>query len=94
MVAQLWFGTWRMGDEARFDTRSRSRIPRQFLAAMAMGAVLWAGQIVLGPLFGDAFWRYGALLALIGIGIGSYFVAGTVIGAFRLSDFRGLRRQR
>ena len=94
MVAQLWFGTLRMGDEARFDTRSRSRIPRQLLAAMAMGAVLWAGQIVLGPLFGDAFWRYGALLALIGIGIVSYFVAGTAIGAFRLSDFRGLRRQR
>lgn len=94
MVLQLWFGTRRMGDEARFDTRSRSRIPRQVIAALAMGAALWVGQIVLGPLFGDAVWRYAALLALIAIGIVSYFAAGTAIGAFRLSDFRGLRRQR
>ena len=92
MVAQLWFGTRRMGDEARFDTRARSRIPRQVLAAMAMGAALWGGQIMLGPLFGDHIWRYAGLLALIAIGIGSYFIAGTAIGAFRMSDFKKLRR--
>ena len=94
MVAQLWFGTRAMGDDARFDTRARSRIPRQVLAALAMGAVLWGGQIVLGPLFGDAVWRYVALLVLIAVGIASYFLCGTAIGAFRLSDFKGLRRQR
>ena len=94
MVAQLWFGTRRMGDEARFDTRSRSRIPRVVLASLAMGAVLWAGQIALGPLFGQAIWRYVALAALITAGIISYFVAGTAIGAFRLSDFKKLRAQR
>ena len=94
MVAQLWFGTRRMGDEARLDTRSRSRIPRVVLASLAMGAVLWAGQIALGPLFGQAIWRYVALAALITAGIISYFVAGTAIGAFRLSDFKKLRAQR
>jgi len=94
MVAQLWFGTRQMGDEARFDTRSRSRIPRAVIAAIFMGGVLWAGQIALGPLFGEAVWRYFALAGLIAIGIISYFVAGTAIGAFRLSDFKGLRRQR
>ena len=94
MVAQLWFGTRRMGDEARFDTRSRSRIPRVVLASLAMGAVLWAGQIALGPLFGEAIWRYVALAALVAVGIISYFVAGTAIGAFRLSDFKKLRAQR
>ena len=94
MVAQLWFGTRQMGDEARFDTRSRSRIPRQILAAIAMGAVLFGGQIVLGPLLGEPFWRYVALAALIVAGIASYFVAGTAIGAFRMADFKGLRRQR
>ena len=57
-----------------------------------MGAVLWGGQIMLGPLFGDAFWRYVALLGLIAIGIVTYFAAGTAIGAFRLADFRTLRR--
>lgn len=94
MVAQLWFGTRRMGDEARLDTRSRSRIPRVVLASLAMGAVLWAGQIALGPLFGEAIWRYVALAALVAVGIISYFVAGTAIGAFRLSDFKKLRAQR
>ena len=94
MVAQLWFGTRRMGDEARLDTRSRSRIPRVVLASLAMGAVLWAGQIAMGPLFGEAIWRYVALAALITAGIISYFVAGTAIGAFRLSDFKKLRAQR
>ena len=94
MVAQLWFGTRRMGDEARLDTRSRSRIPRVVLASLAMGAVLWAGQIAMGPLFGQAIWRYVALAALITAGIISYFVAGTAIGAFRLSDFKKLRAQR
>ena len=94
MVAQLWFGTRRMGDEARLDTRSRSRIPRVVLASLAMGAVLWAGQIALGPLFGEEIWRYVALAALIAVGIISYFVAGTAIGAFRLSDFKKLRSQR
>ena len=94
MVAQLWFGTRRMGDEARLDTRSRSRIPRVVLASLAMGAVLWAGQIAMGPLFGEAIWRYVALAALIAVGIISYFVAGTAIGAFRLSDFKKLRSQR
>ncbi len=94
MVAQLWFGTRKMGDEARFDTRSRSRIPRQILAAVAMGAVLFGSQIVLGPLLAEPFWRYVALAALIAAGIASYFIAGTAIGAFRMADFKGLRRQR
>ena len=94
MVAQLWFGTRQMGDEARFDTRARSRIPRAVLAAIFMGGVLWGGQIVLGPLFGEAVWRYAALAALIALGIVSYFIAGTAIGAFRMSDFKKLRRQR
>jgi len=92
MVAQLWFGTRAMGDEARFDTRARSRIPRQIIAALFMGAVLWGGQVMLGPLFGAAGWRYAALAALIAMGIISYFAAGTAIGAFRLADFRKLRR--
>ena len=92
MVAQLWFGTRAMGDEARFDTRARSRIPRQIIAALFMGAVLWGGQVMLGPLFGAAGWRYAALAALIAMGIASYFAAGTAVGAFRLADFRKLRR--
>ena len=94
MVAQLWFGSRRMGDEARFDARSLARVPRIVLASAIMGAVLWGASLLLGDLLADAVWRYAALAALIAIGIVSYFGAGTAIGAFRLSDFRALRGQR
>ena len=92
MVAQLWFGSRQMGDEARLDARCRSRLPRIVLASLGMGAVLFCGQIILGPLLGTHGWRYAGLAMLIAAGIASYFAIGALIGAFRLSDFRGLRR--
>ncbi len=93
MVAQLWFGTRRMGDAARFDTRFRSRAPRIILAAAAMGLILHFGQGVLGTMLTSAAWRYAGLALLIGAGILSYFGFGAAIGAFRLSDFRRLRQR-
>lgn len=93
MVAQLWLGTRRMGDAARFDTRFRSRAPRIVVASVAMGFALWAGAIALGPLLGSQGWRWAALFALISLGIISYFASGAAIGAFRLSDFKKLRQR-
>ena len=92
MVAQLWSGSRQMGDEARLDARCRRRLPRIMLASIGMGAVLFAAQIVLGPMLGTEGWRYLALALLITSGIVSYFMIGVLIGAFNLSDFRGLRR--
>ena len=92
MVAQLWFGSRQMGDEARLDARSRSRLPRVVLASLGMGAVLLGGQIILGPMLGTDGWRYIGLGLLVSAGIASYFALGALIGAFKLSDFRGLRR--
>jgi putative peptidoglycan lipid II flippase len=92
MVVQLWAGSRRIGDEARLDDRCRSRLPRIILASLGMGVALWAGMVVLGPLLGTHGWRYLGLGLLVGIGILSYFVIGTLIGAFKLSDFKGLRR--
>ena len=94
MVAQLWLGSRRMGDEARLDARSRARLPRIVLASLGMGLVLWVGQLVLGPMLGTEGWRYLGLGLLVTSGIVSYFALGSLIGAFKLSDFRGLRRQR
>ncbi len=93
MAAQLWLGTKRMGDAARFDTRFRSRAPRIILAAIAMGFALYAGQVALGELLASHIWRYAGLALLIGLGIVSYAAAGTAIGAFKLADFRKLRRR-
>ena len=92
MVWQLWRGSRGMGDEARLDARCRSRLPRILLASLAMGAVLWGMVIVLGPMLGTDGWRYLGLGLLVGSGIGSYFAIGALVGAFRLADFRALRR--
>ncbi len=94
MVAQLWLGSRHMGDEARLDARSAARLPRIVAASALMGVALWAGWWLLDTTLADAGWRYLALAGLIAVGIVSYFGAGAAIGAFRLSDFRALRRQR
>ncbi len=95
MLAQLWFGSRHMGSEAHTDTRFRQRLPLILCACLAMGAVLGGlAWLLAAPLQTDG-WRYLALAGLVGAGIISYFGAGTLFGAFRLSDFRSaVRRQR
>jgi len=92
MVGQLWWGSRKMASEARFDARFLNRVPRIGLAAAMMGAALWAGQWALATPLAMHLWRHVALLALCLIGIVAYFAAGLLIGAFRLSDLRALRR--
>jgi putative peptidoglycan lipid II flippase len=94
MAAQLWIGSRKMGDEARLDDRFRARAPRIVLASALMGAVLWGAASLMGDLLTSPGWRYAGLAGLIGLGIVTYFGTGTMIGAFRLSDFKRLRRQR
>jgi putative peptidoglycan lipid II flippase len=61
------------------------RLPRMGLAAIAMALTLWFAQ---EPLF--HFGRWFGLIALVSLGIGVYFVAAIVLGAF---DVRALRRK-
>jgi len=95
MVFQLWHGTRRMGDEARFDARFRQRLPRILIASAVMGAALWGASVVLGPAIGTPGWRYAALAALVAIGMATYALSALALGAMRLSDLKSaLRRQR
>ena len=95
MVWQLWAGSRAMGEAAQTDARLRRRLPRMIAAAGLMGCCLWVGAILLGPALGTPGLRYAALAALVLIGMVSYFGFGTLLGAFRLADFRAaLRRQR
>jgi len=94
MVWQLWLGSRGMGDAARFDARLRARAPRIVLASLAMGAVLWAAHLLLAPMLATAGWRYLGLALLIGAGAVGYFAAGSLLGAFRLSDFTGAVKRR
>jgi putative peptidoglycan lipid II flippase len=94
MVVLLALGARKMGPVARFDARFHKRIWRIIAASLLMGVVLWfASAILLGPFLGMAGWRYLALLVLVGAGMLSYFVLGQMLGAFRLSDFRGALRR-
>lgn len=64
------------------------------LASAAMGGVLWASTIVLGPFFAIAGVRFIALAALIALGMVSYAIIGQLIGAFSLKEFRNAFRRR
>lgn len=95
MVLQLWLGTRKMGDEARFDTRFRQRLPRILIASCLMGGVLWFAMVLLGPMLGTEGWRYVALALLVALGMSSYALAALGLGAIRPADLKSaLRRQR
>jgi putative peptidoglycan lipid II flippase len=58
-----------------------------------MGAGLWAGLLVWGPLLGLPGWKFLGLAILVFGGIAVYGILGQLLGAFRLSEFRrALRR--
>jgi putative peptidoglycan lipid II flippase len=93
MVALLTIGSRPFGDVARFDDRFRTRIWRIIAASLAMGVCLWGAMLMLTPYLSMTGIRYGALAALIGVGIISYFGIGQIIGAFRLSEFKAAMRR-
>lgn len=89
MTLQLWWGSRKMGEAARFDDRLRTRLPRTVAASAVMGLFLWgAAQGLAGPLATQGA-RYGALAALVLGGVAVYAAAAWGFGAFRLADFRG-----
>ena len=93
MFALLAVGARSYGLAARFDARFHKRIWRIIVASVAMGFVLWTVNAALQPMLGQPWWRGIALLILIGVGIVSYFGIGQLIGAFRLSEFKGTMRR-
>jgi putative peptidoglycan lipid II flippase len=93
MVAQLWFGSRRMGPEAELDARLKSKLPRILLASAVMGAVLYGAALLLGPALETPTVRYPALAALVAVGIVAYFAAGMLLRAFSLSDFKAALRR-
>lgn len=94
MVAQLWWASRSMGDEARPDDRLMQRLPRIGLASIVMGLALWFAADALAPMLAESGLRWGALGLLLAAGVVSYFATGALVGAFRLSDFTALRRRR
>ena len=93
MVALLNRGAKTYGDAVKFDARLHHRIWRMVLASAVMGAVLWLTAVALGPIFALPWWRALALLILVAVGLASYFGAGQLLGAFRLSELKSAMRR-
>ena len=89
MVWLLARGGRHMGEAAQFDDRFRRRLWRICAASVGMGVCLWIGMLALGPMLGMAGIKFVALALLVVLGMVSYYVIGTAIGAFALSDIRG-----
>ncbi|WP_371156393.1 murein biosynthesis integral membrane protein MurJ [Jannaschia sp. 2305UL9-9] len=92
MAFLLWRGARGLGEVARLDTRARQRSWRIAVAAIGMGVVLWAMNVLLGPMLVGP-WRGLGLLILVLSGIVSYFGLAQLLGAIRLSELRGAVRR-
>jgi len=93
MALQLWWGARSMGEAAQFDPRFWSRLWRILGASGGMGIALLLAETLLSPFLSGGAVRYLALLALVMVGIVSYFGIGQIIGAFKLGEFRRAMRR-
>lgn len=77
------------------DGRLKGRLPRQALAALAMGGALWAAVTGLAPwLAGGEATRIPALITLVVAGLVAFGLFAQVTGAARLGELKGLMRGR
>jgi putative peptidoglycan lipid II flippase len=77
------------------DGRLKRRAPRLALAALAMGAVLWAGQGLLMPyVHGTWFMRVATLTVLVSTGGLVYGLSAILLGAFSRDDLQFLLRRK
>ncbi|MBT0955897.1 murein biosynthesis integral membrane protein MurJ [Alphaproteobacteria bacterium KMM 3653] len=88
MVVLLWRGSRSMGPEAEVDAQLKRRALRIVLASAVMGAALAAMAWLLGPALLAPGLRYLALLALVMVGIVTYFAAAQALGAISLGELR------
>jgi putative peptidoglycan lipid II flippase len=93
MLAQLWLGTRPMGAAAAPDARLKRALPRILAACLVMGAVLLVGRHLLRDALTTDLLRYGALAALVGLGLASYGAAVLGVGALRPTDIRAALRR-
>ncbi|MCW3835430.1 murein biosynthesis integral membrane protein MurJ [Sphingomonas canadensis] len=91
----LLYRTLRLRGDFVADAQLRRRIPRLALAAVLMGAALWAGDRVLDPWLTGSLVERGVGLSLLVSGGGAvYGLACFVTRAFTLGDLKALIRRR
>jgi putative peptidoglycan lipid II flippase len=77
------------------DAQLKRRLPRLALAAILMGATVYASMALLDPwLTGSFYQRYSALAVLVGSGVTLYGIACFLTGAYRIADLKALLNRR
>jgi putative peptidoglycan lipid II flippase len=77
------------------DAGLRRKVPRLLIAAMLMGATVYAFERLLDPYLGGLLVvRYAALGVLVGAGTAVYIVACFLTRAYRIADITTLVRRR
>ena len=82
-----------LGQEAAFDPRLLSRLPRITLASLLMGGVIFGGFELTSEYFFTAGIRYGALVGLVGFGAISYALFLILLKASNLSELKSFMRR-
>ncbi|MCP9221655.1 murein biosynthesis integral membrane protein MurJ [Erythrobacter sp. LQ02-29] len=90
----LLYLTLRRRGQFAADRQLLHRLPRLALAAVVMGAALFAVRPLVAPFMaGTMGWRAAALAVLVAGGGIVYLAASFATGAFRLSDVKALMRR-
>ena len=94
MLGLLMLGARRFGTSGQMDARLRRRVPRQILAAMVMGAVIFGLGWVLAPwLASGTGLRFAALGLVVLVGAISYGGVLFAIGGLARGDFGRLTKR-
>ncbi len=93
--AAMLYATLRRRGQFTADARLVRRAPRLLLAALLMGAVLWAAEGLIMPYTHGAWWtRVLTLAVLVSAGTLVYALATVVLGAFSRQDIALLLRRK
>mgnify|MGYP003135639420 FL=1 len=89
-VVLLWATLARRGNY-RPDALLRRRLPRMLASSVVMGGVVYGLAILLAPAFGapSLLLRAGGLVAMVGVGMTSFFVLCQLTGAIDLKRSLG-----
>ena len=96
-TVNVWMLYATLGKRGHFiaDAQLKRRVPRLVLAALLMGAAVFAFDRLLDPWLNGRIWdRYLALTILVAGGVAVYGVACFLTGAFALDDVKLLLRRR
>ncbi|MEE9453168.1 MAG: murein biosynthesis integral membrane protein MurJ [Paracoccaceae bacterium] len=88
MLVLLWRGSRKFGQAVQMDERLRYVLPRISGASVVMGAMIWLAARGVENWLIMPGWRYGALGAVIIIGVISYGASVLLSGAITPADLR------